>query len=57
MSKNQTKCQKPLEIKWLEALQKTHLDSNSPEQIKNQKLHPEKDPQKNFKKKKIDALV
>jgi hypothetical protein len=50
MSKNQTKCQKPLEIKWLEALQKTHLDSNSPEQIKNQKLHPEKVSPKIFKR-------
>jgi hypothetical protein len=55
--KNQTKRQKPLEIKWLRALQKTHPDSNSHEQIKKPKITPKKLSQFFSKEQKIDALV
>jgi hypothetical protein len=55
--KFQTKHHKFLEIKWLEAKPKTHWDSNSPEQINQQKLHSEMDSQKIFQQKKTSALV
>jgi hypothetical protein len=34
---------KPLEIKWLQVLQKTHIDRKSPEKERKQKITPSRD--------------
>jgi hypothetical protein len=54
--KNQTKNQKPLEIKWLQVLQKTHTDSKSPEQEENQKITPSRDIPQFFNRKEKSTL-